>query len=147
MTRTRLRALPLLALTTLLVGCEQDTILGFAIGDISGLWIGMSYVYTEVTPTQAPSVDLIERDGARFTMVVDNMPRPPIVSTTFADGMGNEVSGGGTIDIVVGTMLIRDVLYTIDHDGDRMTITTDEMMFDFGSGMRPAVLTIVLDRA
>ena len=34
MTRTRLRALPLLALTTLLVGCEQDTILGFAIGDL-----------------------------------------------------------------------------------------------------------------
>ncbi|MDE0899457.1 MAG: hypothetical protein OSA81_10600 [Longimicrobiales bacterium] len=128
-----------------LTGCQPDTVLGFAIGDISGLWVASSYVYSDVSGEE-PSVDLVARDGAMFTAVVDYGPRPPIISTTFADGAGMEVSGGGTVDITVGTLTIEgDVFDIVDNDVE-MTLTGAAMMYDFDSGARAAVLTIQLGR-
>jgi len=130
---------------TVSTGCRNDTILGFPIGDISGLWLATEYVYSE-TANPPTSVDLIQRDGAMFTAVVNNTPRPPIVSVTFDDGMGTMVSDGGAVDITLGTLLIGSDEFAIDHDGDLMTWTNTTMMFDFGSGPRPATLTIRLER-
>lgn len=124
--------------------CAQDTLLGFAIGDISGLWQASTYVYEE-TGAGSGSVDLISRDGALFTMTVVNAS-PPVASTTFDDGAGNVVSGGGPVDIVVGTLEIEGDLYVIDHQDDQMTLTNQSMTFDFGSGARAARLTIELAR-
>ena len=141
----RLGFTALLAALPALTACETSTVLGFAIGDISGLWLATTYVYAENAAGQG-AVDLVERDGARFTLVVDNSTNPPIASTTFNDGMGNEVSGGGPVDIVVGTLEIEGAVFTVDHDGNEMTIVNGSAMFDFGSGSRNAVLTIELER-
>lgn len=131
-------------LTLGVAGCEQDTLLGFAIGDISGLWQASMYVYEE-TGSGSSTVDLISRDGAQFTMTVVNAS-PPVVSTTFDDGAGNLVSGGGPVDIVVGTLEIEGDVYVIDHQDDQMTLTNESATFDFGSGARAARLTIELAR-
>jgi hypothetical protein len=125
--------------------CRSDTILGFAIGDISGLWVATAYVYTETANPQN-SIDLIQRDGAMLTAVVDNTVRPPIVSVTFDDGLGTSVSDGGAVDITLGTLMIGPDEFSIDHTGDRMTWTNSTMMFDFGNGDQPATLTIRLER-
>jgi|TARA_B110000116_G_scaffold211780_1_gene187665 hypothetical protein len=126
-------------------GCQPDTVLGFAIGDISGLWVASSYVYSDASGG-GPSVDLVARDGAMFTAVVDYGPRPPIISTTFDDGAGMEVSGGGTVDITVGTLTIENDVFDIVDNDVEMTLTCGAMMYDFGSGAQAAVLTIQLGR-
>lgn len=133
----------LLACVTL-SGCRPETILGFAIGDISGLWVGTAYVYADASG--GGLVDLIERDGARFTMTVDNSVAPPVVGTTFSDGQGMQMSGGGIVDITVGTLMIGDDVFDVDHRDDEMTITNASMMYDFGSGSRSATLRIELVR-
>ena len=128
-----------------LAGCPGDTVLGFAIGDISGLWTAESYTYAPVSGSAA-AVDLIARDGARMTLAVDNSQAPPIVSTSFNDGAGNETIGGGIVNAQSGTLTIGDDLFFVDHDNDTITLTNDEMTFDFGAGPVPATLTIVLNR-
>lgn len=128
-----------------LSGCRPDTILGFAIGDISGLWLASAYVYSD-SSAGGGEVDLIARDGARFTMTVDNSVAPPVVGTTFSDGQGMDTSGGGTVDITIGTLTISGVVFDIDHRSDEMTITNSTMMYDFGSGSRSATLRIELAR-
>ena len=128
-----------------LTGCQTDTILGFAIGDISGLWVASSYIYSDASGG-GPSVDLVARDGAMFTAVVDYGPRPPIISITFDDGAGMEISGGGTVDIRLGTLTIEGDVFDIVATEVEMTLTGGAMMYDFGSGARAAVLTIQLGR-
>jgi hypothetical protein len=127
-----------------LTGCQPDTVLGFAIGDISGLWVASSYVYSDASG-EGPSVDLVARDGAMFTAGVDYGPRPPII-TTFDDDAAMEVSGGGTVDITVGTLTIEGGVFDIVANDVEMTLTGGAMMYDFGSGARAAVLTIQLGR-
>ena len=128
-----------------LSGCQPDTVLGFAIGDISGLWVASSYVYSDISGG-GQSVDLVARDSASFTAVIDYGLRPPIISTTFDDGAGMEVSGGGAVDIRGGTLTIEgDVFDILDNDAE-MTLTGRTTMYDFGSGAQAAVLTIQLGR-
>lgn len=128
-----------------MAGCRPDTILGFAIGDISGLWVATAYVYADGSAAGS-EVDLISRDGARFTMTVDNSVAPPSVGSTFSDGQGVDTSGGGIVDITLGTLTISDDVFEVQHRDNQMTITNDSMMFDFGSGSRSASLRIELVR-
>jgi hypothetical protein len=141
----RAKFLMIVVACTIPSACRTDTLLGFAIGDISGLWVATTYVYTETANPQN-SVDLIQRDGAMLTAAIDNTVNPPIVSVAFDDGMGTSVSGGGAVDIEVGTLMIGPDEFSIDHSGDRMTWTNSTMMYDFGGGDRPATLTIRLER-
>jgi len=126
-------------------GCEKDTLLDFAIGDISGLWTAESYEYVSNADSNT-RVDLISRDGAFLTLTVDGSVSPPTVGSSFDDGMGGMTSGGGNVDLRNGTLQIGDDLYTIDQDGNSMTLTNPSTTFDFGSGPVSATLIILLNR-
>lgn len=135
----------LLALCLSASGCASDTILGFAIGDISGLWRATSYEYRS-NADPGLRVDLVARDGAMMTLSVSNAQSPPLASSTFDDGRGGGASGGGAVNVRDGTLTIGTTVYQVDHDGDRITLTDSSAMFDFGSGIVPATLVIRLTR-
>lgn len=126
-------------------GCEKDTLLDFAIGDISGLWTAESYEFVSNADVNT-RVDLISRDGAFFTLTVDSSVSPPTVGSSFNNGMGTTTSGGGDVDLRNGTLQIGDDRYTIDQDGSGMTLTNSTTTFDFGSGPVSATLVILLNR-
>jgi hypothetical protein len=126
-------------------GCEKDTLLDFAIGDISGLWAAESYEFVSNADVNT-RVDLISRDGASLLLTVDSRVSPPTVGSSFNNGRGTTTSGGGDVDLRNGTLQIGDDRYTIDQDGNSMTLTNPTTTFDFGSGPVSATLVILLNR-
>jgi len=126
-------------------GCQQDTLLDFAIGDIAGLWTAESYEYVSNADVNT-RVDLISRDGAFLTLTVDSSVSPPTVGSSFDDGMGALTSGGGEVDLRNGTLRIGDDEYMIDHDGNSMTLTNPTTTFDFGAGPVSSTLVIRMNR-
>ena len=126
-------------------GCEKDTLLDFAIGDIGGLWTAESYEYVNNADANT-RVDLISRDGAFLTLTVNNSVSPPTVGSSFDNGLGATTSGGGDVNLRNGTLQIGDDEYMIDHSGNSMTLTNATTTFDFGSGLVSATLVIQMNR-
>ena len=54
-------------------------------------------------------IDIIARDGAFFTLSVDDGVQPPIVGSTLDDGMGSRTNRSGTVDIKDGLSLLRRI--------------------------------------
>lgn len=132
-------------LIPLLTACAADTLLGFKIGDIGGLWIASSYEYVS-TANPSLRVDIVSRDGALLTLSVDDSVQPPVVGSTLDDGLGGTVNRSGAVDIREGLLTLGSETYVVVHDNDRMTLTNESGEFDFGSGVEPATVVISLDR-
>ena len=139
------RRIALLVTCVLASGCETDTVLGFAIGDISGIWQASAYEYVS-NADGALRVDLIARDGASMTLSVSSNLSAPLASSTFNDGMGGTVSGGGAVDVRSGTLAIEQRVYAVEHNGNSITLTDAAAMYDFGRGEVSATHIIRLSR-
>ena len=140
-----LRHLSLFLTIPVLSACTGDTLLGFEIGDIGGLWTAASYEFVSNTAA-SERVDIIDRDGAFFTLSVDDSVQPSIVGSTLDDGTGSRTNRSGTVDIAEGLITLGDDTFTVVHDGDRMTLTNEDGAFDFGSGTVSATVVITLNR-
>lgn len=120
-------------------GC--DTSLG---PDLSGLWIADSYEYRSGS---GETVDLIERDGASFSLSVDRFQDVRRVTTNFNDGVGGErVTMSGEVSEEEGVFTFPTVVYQFSVNNGVMTLTSANETFDFGSGPESATLTIRLTR-
>jgi len=129
----------------LLGACAGDTLLGFKIGDIGGLWIASSYEHVS-TANPSLRVDIVARDGALLTLSVDDSVQPPVVGSTLDDGLGAPSNRSGAVDIRQGLLTLGAETYVVVHDNDRMTLTNESGAFDFGNGVEPATIVISLDR-
>ena len=138
------RRFSLLLSISLLSACASDTILDFEIGDVGGLWLASGYEYA--SNVSSGRIDIIERDGATFTLSVDDSVQPPIVGSTLDDGAGGVTNRSGTVDIRDGIITLGDDSFRVVHDQDFMTLTNEESQFDFGSGSVSATLVITLNR-
>lgn len=132
-------------LLPLVSSCVGETVLGFEIGDIGGLWIAAQYEFVR-TSSSSDRVNIIARDGASFILSVDDSVRPPIVGSTLDDGSGMVTSRSGTVDIRDGTIALGDEEFVANHDRNRMTLINEAGSFDFGNGTEPATVVITLDR-
>lgn len=128
-----------LGLALVTTACEDS----LGIFDVQGLWVADSYVYVSGS---GQTVDLIERDGAAASVSVDNTAAGPRVNMRFDDGSGTEEITTGVADLDTGQFIFEDVVYQIEVDGERMTMTNSGATFDFGSGSEAATLTIRLTR-
>ena len=139
------RRFSLLLTIPLLSACAGDTLLGFEIGDIGGLWTASSYEFVS-NATSTERVDIIDRDGAFFTLSVDDSVQPPVVGSTLDNGSGSRTDRSGTVDIRDGLMTLGDDTFSVIHDGNRMTLINEDSSFDFGSGTVSATVVITLNR-
>ncbi|MGB1657699.1 MAG: hypothetical protein ACPHQP_00985 [Longimicrobiales bacterium] len=139
------RRFSLLLVTPLLSACAGGTLLGFEIGDIGGLWTASAYEFVSNT-TSTDRVDIIDRDGAFFTLSVDDGVQPPVVGSTLDDGTGSRTNRSGTVDIKDGLITLGEDSFAVIHDGNRMTLTNEDGVFDFGSGTVSVTVVITLDR-
>ena len=128
-----------------LAACAGDTLLGFKIGDIGGLWIASSYEYVS-TANPSLRVDIVVRDRALFTLSVDDSVQPPVVGSTLDDGLGGNSNRSGEVDSRQGLLTLGLETYVVAHENDQMTLTNESVGFDFGSGIEPATVVISLDR-
>lgn len=101
----------------------------------------MSYEY--VSNVSSVRIDIIERDGATFTL---DSVQPPIVGSTLDDGAGGITNRSGTVDIRYGIITLGDDFFRVVHDKDFMTLTNEASQFDFGSESVTAMVVIELDR-
>ena len=111
------RRFSLLLAIPIFSACAEDRILGFEIGDVGGLWIASSYEYVS-NASSSERVDIVERDGALFTLSVDDSVQPPIVGSTLDDGTGAITNRSGTVDIRDGLITLGDATFGVVHDGD-----------------------------
>ena len=130
----------LFAACVALVGCEDA--LGIGLQDLQGTWEATTYRYAE---NAAPSntVDIIQRDGASFTLTVD---AEGTASTLFDDGLGGSSSDSGTLDGTQTTLTLAGSTFRALRNGDVLTLTDVSAEFDFGSGSTPATLVVVMSR-
>ena len=95
----RRRLLPSLALAVVTASCGDDGT-GLEAVDLQGTWIASVYEFTDNANAQ-DVVDIIQRDGASFTLSVD---AAGIASTLLDDGVGSTSSDSGTLNSS-GTLL------------------------------------------
>lgn len=128
-------------LATTLVACGDET--GLEAVDLQGTWNASVYEYTDNSDSQNV-VDIIQRDGATFTVVVD---AAGTVSTELDDGVGGTSSNSGTFDSTGSTLTLSGTTFSATRSGDRLTLTNPDDEFDFGTGSAvSATLRIVLNR-
>lgn len=136
-----LRSMITLAVAVTLVACGDET--GLEAVDLQGTWSASVYEYTDNSDSQNV-VDIIQRDGATFTMVVD---ASGTVSTELDDGVGGTSSNSGTFNSTGSTLTLSGTAFNASRSGDRLTLTNPEDEFDFGTGSDvSATLRIVLNR-
>lgn len=129
----------------LVSACAQDTLLGFAIGDVGGLWTASALEYVS-NASSSTRVDIVARDGADLIMSVDDSVQPPTVGATLNDGLGGMTNLSGTVDIETGIITLGSDAYMAVKDGERLTMTNEGGSFDFGGGAESATVIIRLDR-
>ena len=135
-----------LALLVATGGCESEELANIAVGDLGGIWLSASYVFTDNSDSQL-SRDLVAEDGALLTLSVDNTTSPPTVSAQFDDGFGGGWTDQGEVDVVAGTLTIGAGVFSIAQDGNQMTLTNAVTAYSFpGVGNRETTLVIELDR-
>ncbi|MEN8374369.1 MAG: hypothetical protein ABFS34_02855 [Gemmatimonadota bacterium] len=115
---------------------------GIEAQDLRGSWSATIYQLTDDADGQN-QVDLIQRDGASFTLTVD---AAGVASTVFDDGVGGTSSDSGTLDSTGTTLTLSGTPFTAVRAGDVLTLNDFDASFDFGSGMTAASLLIVMSR-
>ena len=137
------RLLPILALVVVMVGCGDDGT-GLEAVDLQGTWIASVYEFTDNANSQN-LVDIIQRDGASFTLTVD---AAGIAGTLLDDGVGSTSSDSGTLDSSGTTLTLTGATFDASRNGNVLTLTNSVSQFDFGSGSSvTATLRIVLNRS
>lgn len=123
-----------------MLGCEDA--LGIGLQDLQGTWEASTYRYAEnAAPTN--TVDVIQRDGASFTLTVE---ADGTASTLFDDGLGGSSSDSGSLDGTRTTLTLAGSEFRALRSGDVLTLTDVSTSFDFGSGSTAATLVVVMNR-
>ena len=123
------------------VACGDDGT-GIEAADLEGTWNASVYEYTDNAVPQNV-VDVIQRDGASFTLTVD---ATGVASTLFDDGVGGSSSDSGTLSSDGTILTLAGDPFTAQRNGDVLTLQYTDDSFDFGSGSVPATLRIVMNR-
>ncbi len=131
------------AVSLVLTGCSDDGT-GLEAVDLQGTWNATVYEYTD-NANSSNVVDIIQRDGASFTLTVDASGN---ASTLFDDGLGDSNSDSGSLDSVGTTLTLGGVPFDAVRNGNVLTLTNANRQFDFGSGSSvSATLRIVMNRS
>ena len=128
-------------LATVAAGCSDDGT-GLDVVDLEGTWLATVYEYTDNANAENV-VDVIQRDGASFTMTVD---AAGTASTIFDDGVGGTSSDSGTLNAEGDLLTLAGDPFTAQRSGDTLTLEYADDSFDFGEGSVPATLRIVMTR-
>lgn len=130
----------LMALTAALAVAACSTSLG---PDLSGLWVAESYEYRSGS---GETIDIIERDGARFSLtVLRHFDGRRLVTTSFDDGSGGVENMSGEADVDTGTFVFETVVFDFTVRNRVLTlVSSTPQTFDFGDGAESATLTIRL---
>ena len=132
----------------LMTACGDAT--GVEPDDIAGTWTATSIIFTQTAAPNA-TVDIVAVDGAAVTLVLLADATYTFTFTSPLEPTENE-AGAYT---VTGTNLNLSPTgtgspetFTISRDGDTMTLTDPDEMFEFDSvvGDEPAALVITLTR-
>ena len=131
-----------IAASLVFAGCS-DNGTGLEAVDLQGTWIASVYKYTDNANAQNV-VDLIQRDGASFTLTVDANGN---ASTLFDDGVGGSSSDSGTLNSAGTTLTLGGMAFGAVRSGNVLTLMNPSAQFDFGSGSATsATLMIVMNR-
>jgi hypothetical protein len=137
-----LRSIYSLATLLVLGACGDDGTSLDTVG-LEGTWNATVIEFTDNANSQNV-VDLIQRDGASFTLVVD---ATGTASSTFDDGVGGTSSDSGTLNSDATTLTLGGQTFDATRNGDVLTLVDPGELFDFGSGSEvAATLRIVLSR-
>ena len=134
------RDMALVAVALALTGCGDGT--GLEAEDLQGTWTASVYEYVD-NANSATVVDIIQRDGASFTLTVDGSGT---ASTQLDDGQGSTSSDSGTFNSTGTTLTLGGVLFAAQRDGNVLTLSDSESSFDFGAGSTSATLRVVMNR-
>ena len=135
------KSLVLGAMLVSIAGCGDST--GIEPADLEGTWNATSIVFTN-NANSAESVDIVQTDGASFTMTVTASGS---VSTLFDDGQGSTDSDSGTLSSDGSSITIGGDTFQAVRSGDQLTLTNANETYDFGSGSAvPATLVVRLTR-
>ena len=121
-------------------GCGEGT--GLEVADLEGTWVASVYQYTDNGNSQNV-VDIIQRDGATFTLTVD---AGGTASSLLDDGLGSMSSDSGTLDSGTNRLTLGGVVFEAQRNGGVLTLVDTDSSFDFGSGSTSAALRIVMNR-
>ena len=137
------RLLPSLALAVVTAGCGDDGT-GLEAVNLQGTWIASVYEFTDNANAQ-DVVDIIQRDGASFTLSVD---AAGIASTLLDDGVGSTSSDSGTLNSSGTLLTLAGAAFDASRNGNVLTLTNPTSQFDFGTGSSvAATLHVVLNRS
>ena len=118
------------AASLVLVGCSDDGT-GLEAVDLQGMWNATIYEFTDNANSQNV-VDIIQRDGASFTLTVDATGS---ASTLLDDGLGGSSSDSGILTSAGTTLTLGGVAFDAVRSGNVLTLTNANRQFDFGSGV------------
>ena len=137
------RLLPILTLAVVTVGCGDDGT-GLEAVDLEGTWTASVYEFTDNANSQNV-IDIIQRDGASFTLTVDAAGS---ASTLLDDGVGSSSSDSGTLNSSGTTLTLAGASFGASRSGDVLTLTNPASQFDFESGSSVAAThRIILNRS
>ncbi|MEQ9398659.1 MAG: hypothetical protein RJQ04_05775 [Longimicrobiales bacterium] len=137
-----LRTMSTLVLAMMVSACGDDGTSLDTVG-LEGTWRASAIVYTSAGNSQN-QVDIVQRDGASFTLTVD---AEGTATSVFVDGVGGTSSDSGTLDASATTLTLGGRTFDADRDGDVLTLVDPDAQFDFGTGSEvAATLHIVLRR-
>jgi len=119
-------------------GCDE--VLNLAFQDLQGTWTATTYRFAE-NASPSNTVDLIQRDGASFSLTVE---ADGAATTVFDDGLSGSSLDSGSLDGTSTTLTLGDSSFRALRSGDVLTLTDVSTSFDFGTGSAPATLVIVL---
>ena len=128
------------AMLVSILGCGDST--GLTAEDLEGTWNATSIVYTN-NANSAESVDIVQTDGASFTMTVSASGS---VSTLFDDGQGSTDSDAGTLSSDGSSITLGGDVFQAVRSGDQLTLTNVDESYDFGSGSVSATVAATLTR-
>ncbi len=130
----------MIAASLVIIGCDDTT--GLDANDLRGTWLASVYEYTDNADAQNV-VDIVQRDGASFTLTVD---ATGTAATLFDDGLGSTSSDSGTLNSTNTTLTLGGATFDAQRNGDLLTLIDASQSFDFGSGSTPATLRVVMSR-
>ena len=137
-----MRSVILASLVAFVVSACGDDGTGLEATDLQGTWLASVYEYTD-NADALNVVDLVQRDGASFTLTVD---AAGTASTLFDDGVGGSSSDSGTLSSDGTVLTLAGDPFQAQRSGDVLTLSYADDSFDFGSGSVPATLRIVMNR-
>lgn len=136
------RSLPLLLLVLLMAACGDDGT-GIEAVDLAGTWAATVYEFRDNADPQGV-VDIIQRDGASFTLTVDASGES---STLLDDGVGGSSSDSGNLNSAGTVLTLSGIPFETVRSGNTLTLTNANQQFDFGTGSAvSATLRVVLTR-